>query len=48
MLRWLREQNFDGYLCAEYFADSLGAGPDVSLPLWVDGYRRLLDGLDAV
>jgi len=43
MLRWLRdEQQFSGFLSAEYFGDSLGASPDESLPLWADGCRRLL------
>ena len=43
MLRWLQgEQNFNGFLSAEYFGDSLGASPDESLPLWADGCRQLL------
>jgi sugar phosphate isomerase/epimerase len=46
MLRWLREQGFNGYLSAEYFGDSLGAGPEQSLPLWANGCRRLLEQLE--
>jgi sugar phosphate isomerase/epimerase len=43
MLRWLRdEEGFNGYLSAEYFGNSLGNGPDESLPLWADGCRALL------
>lgn len=47
MLRWLKSEGFNGYLSAEYFGDSLGAGPDESLPLWADGCRRLLQQLEA-
>jgi sugar phosphate isomerase/epimerase len=42
MLRWLQSQNFDGYLSAEFFGDSLGTGPEESLSLWADGCRRVM------
>jgi len=47
MLRWLRDEGYNGYLSAEYFGDALGAGPDHSLPRWADGCRSLLAQLDA-
>lgn len=47
MLRWLREQKFEGYLSAEYFGNALGESPEISLPRWADGCRRLLAQLGA-
>lgn len=46
MLQWLQAQGYNGYLSAEYFGDSLGDGPDVSLPRWAEGCRLLLDRLN--
>jgi len=47
MLKWLRAEGFKGYLSAEYFGNSMGEGPDVSLPLWANGCRDLLKQLEA-